>query len=102
MCRTTPIKQEQEVKFIHSEGFKSTCPQSQSHLQKFQPRKKVRDVAAQGFEAGIGALGPFLWDPAHYQTTGHCLQLCVHHHQTLDGFHQVLQTDTDQTTQPEE
>ena len=59
-------------------------------LQKLQPWEKVNDVAAQGFEARVRALGPRLWDLPHSQTAGNALQLRVHHHQTLEGLQHVL------------
>ena len=67
-------------------------------LQEFEPGKKVCYVATQGLEAGVGALGPLLWQLAHHQTTRQGLQLSIHHHQTLDGLLQVLQAYTNGDT----
>ena len=72
----------------------------QTHVQEFESGEEIGDVAAQGFEAWVRAHSPLLWHPAHQKTASDGLQLCIHHHQTLNGFQQVLNAHADCCTQP--
>ena len=66
------------------------------------PVHQVADIAAQGLEAGVGALGPQCRQLPNEQAACHALQLQVHHHQTLDGLAQVLQAPTNDSEEPGE
>ena len=72
----------------------------QTHAQELESAEEIGDVAAQGFEAGVRALSPLLWHLAHQKTASDGLQLCIHHHQTLNGFQEVLNAHADGCTQP--
>ena len=45
--------------------------------------QEISDVAAERFEAGVGSLGPVVWDLADQQRVGEGFEFRVHDNQTL-------------------